>query len=77
MTEKHAAYALGREARRAGKPRDSNPYLGEPGRAGIRRYTDEAAGSAWAVGFRDENDAIHGPVPELRNFVRRVRGSGR
>ena len=67
-------YAQGKEARRAGKSHDDNPFFGAPGRAGIRRYTDEAAGTDWARGFRDENDAIHGPVLECRDFVRRRRG---
>lgn len=74
---KSPAYTAGRQAKRDGLSWEANPYLGEPGRAGIRRYTDEASGTDWSLGYRDEADEQAGPAPQLRNFVRRVRCSGR
>jgi hypothetical protein len=76
-----AEYTAGQQAKRSGLTQDDNPYLAAPNKVGIRRPTNEQAAADWAVGFRDETAAIyerkHGPVPELRNFVRRVRCSGR
>lgn len=65
----------GQAAARAGLTQDDNPHLGPTGRAGLRWYVDEAAGSAWTVGFRDERDAMHverhGRVLNLGDFVQR------
>jgi len=71
------AYLQGGTAFRQKATQEDNPYLGAPGRAGVRRYKDEQAGTDWALGFRDAKQAEHlkkhGPPAQLGDFVRRYR----
>jgi hypothetical protein len=63
--QKSAHYKSGQQAHANGKTFDDNPHLGQPSKAGIRKYTDEAAGSEWARGFRDAKEAkVKTPRPE-------------
>ena len=54
---------------------EDNPFLGKPNKVGIRHYTDSAAGSAWATGFRDARDAAwvskNGRPPQVSDFKRK------